>query len=208
MNRYSKSGELMPHLNFMDSRLPERFWDRIAPCPMSGCWLWTGSVDPSGYGMYTRGRNQRAHQHTYVAANGELPAGLEIDHRTCRIKACCNPLHLEAVTHRENMRRSAAVRIYSDTCPHGHRYEARRPGSKKRICLVCVRASRTKYNHKVRGEPGSRPRQAPKTHCVNGHVFDEANTIHRLEPNGTPRRACRACKNAGASKRYFAKKKR
>jgi hypothetical protein len=30
--------------SFLDPRLPLRFWDKVSPCPMSGCWLWTGHV--------------------------------------------------------------------------------------------------------------------------------------------------------------------
>ncbi len=33
-----------------------------------------------------------------------------------------------------------------------------------------------------------------KTHCKQGHPFDEANTSHRLTPYGTPARCCLACK--------------
>lgn len=142
-------------MNFLDRRLPEKFWDRVSPCPMSGCWLWIGSRDPNGYGMASRGKLQRAHQQTFTAAYGAVPAGLEIDHR-CRNRTCCNPLHLEAVSHRENMLRSVAVRKYPDTCPHGHLLEQRRAGADKRLCIECRRISRTKYNHKVRGLPQAR----------------------------------------------------
>lgn len=31
-------------VNWGDPRLPERFWDKVSPCPMSGCWHWTGSL--------------------------------------------------------------------------------------------------------------------------------------------------------------------
>lgn len=40
--------------------------------------------------------------------NGPLPPGLELDH-LCRNKSCVRPDHLEAVTHRENMRRAYAA---------------------------------------------------------------------------------------------------
>lgn len=43
---------------------------------------------------------------------------------------------------------------------------------------------------------------AAKTHCIHGHPFDEANTIHR--PGG--RRGCRACMNE-AQRRYQQRKK-
>lgn len=34
----------------MDSRLPDRFWDKIEPEPNSGCWLWIGALRTNGYG--------------------------------------------------------------------------------------------------------------------------------------------------------------
>jgi len=43
--------------------------------------------------------------------------------------------------------------------------------------------------------------QAAKTHCKNGHAFDEANTY--VTPKG--KRSCRACSNA-ASARYLQRK--
>lgn len=33
-----------------------------------------------------------------------------------------------------------------------------------------------------------------KTHCSNGHAFDESNTNHCIGSNGRPARSCRACK--------------
>lgn len=32
--------------------LPERIQKKIMPEPMSGCWLWTGSIDHKGYGKH------------------------------------------------------------------------------------------------------------------------------------------------------------
>jgi hypothetical protein len=28
----------MQAINFLDDRLPQRFWSKVQPCPMSGCW--------------------------------------------------------------------------------------------------------------------------------------------------------------------------
>jgi HNH endonuclease/NUMOD4 motif len=37
---------------------------------------------------------------------------------------------------------------------------------------------------------------ANKTHCVNGHPYDDENTIIHIQPNGSPRRICRTCHRA------------
>src|SRR3954471_12211750 len=58
------------------------------------CWLWEGRIHPKGYGDLA---GKLAHRVAWEMANGEIPEGLEI-HHLCRIKRCCNPLHLTATT--------------------------------------------------------------------------------------------------------------
>lgn len=48
----------------------------------------------------------RAHKWLYEQLIGPVPKGLELDHK-CRNKLCCNPDHLELVTHRENTARGS-----------------------------------------------------------------------------------------------------
>lgn len=43
---------------------------------------------------------------------------------------------------------------------------------------------------------------ASKTHCVNGHEFNEANTRLIEQANGRPRRVCRACAASRALRSY------
>lgn len=69
------------------------------------CWPWLGATTADGYGPYSA---------CYVIANGPVPEGLELDH-TCRNRPCCNPRHLEPVTHAENMRRWHAARGHTLT---------------------------------------------------------------------------------------------
>lgn len=71
------------------------------------CWVYQGTKLPLGYGRVNRNRRETfAHIHEWEQVNGPVPEGLELDH-LCRVPACCNPAHLEAVTHAENMRRSS-----------------------------------------------------------------------------------------------------
>lgn len=76
-----------------------------------GCWLYTGSRNKWGYGRVKvfRSRQTVCHRVTYEHFVGPIPDGLEIDH-LCRRPACCNPDHLEAVTHSENMKRATYAR--------------------------------------------------------------------------------------------------
>jgi len=111
----------------------------------TGCWLWTGALDTSGYGIFTHlDTNVGAHRWSYQHHIGPVPEGLVLDH-LCRVRHCVNPDHLEPVTNRENI---------------------------------------------LRGE-GLAAANAAKTHCPQGHPYDEANTSWY-----DGRRYCRGCRAA------------
>lgn len=109
----------------------------------SGCWVWTGGKSPSGYGVTSIDRRQvRVHRAVYELFVGPIPAGLQLDH-LCRVRACCNPDHLEPVTCRENLLRGqtrAAENALKDRCPKGHPYDGfgtRPSGASRRWCKTC-----------------------------------------------------------------------
>ncbi len=105
----------------------------------SGCWEWQGTIDANGYGV-VRG-SFRAHQLTFTRYVGPVPEGLEIDH-LCRNRACCNPQHLEAVTHQENLRRAAKARPRRTHCVRGHEWSetnTRVCEDGRRCCRSCER---------------------------------------------------------------------
>lgn len=98
---------------------PDRLYRRVGVDPRTGCWLWFGSKNTSGYGVVGIGdaRNGYTHRVAYTLFVGPIPAGLTIDH-LCRNRACCNPEHLEAVEQGDNVRRSP--RANRTTCRKGH----------------------------------------------------------------------------------------
>lgn len=71
-----------------------------------GCWIWTATLNDKGYPIAVwRAKCYRVHKLMNERAEGTpVPDGLEVDHR-CENRACCNPAHLERVSHSENVRR-------------------------------------------------------------------------------------------------------
>lgn len=89
------------------------FWNHIDKTSSpNGCWLWTASTIPSGYGQIRvplLGRSIVAHKFSYVIHKGEIPAGLYIDH-ICHERTCVNPDHLRLATNKQNMENLAGLR--------------------------------------------------------------------------------------------------
>lgn len=138
-------------------RLPP-WQERYEVDPDSGCWLWTGFVDKTGYGTRSPGAgvpgSRLAHRQFYELLVGPIPPGLVIDH-LCRVRHCVNPEHLEPVTQRENLLRGiglSATKTGIVACPNGHPYEndsyyVDRGGSRR--CRECARANKERYRDRV-----------------------------------------------------------
>lgn len=99
--------------------MAERFhWYIKIPDEPDACWIWPGSVVKddgiNDYGLLSIGGPASAgkavlvHRWSYEHFIGPIPGGHEIDH-LCRVHRCCNPRHLQPVTHRENMLRSVRL---------------------------------------------------------------------------------------------------
>lgn len=126
-----------------DPRDESRLWPKVE---VGLCWEWTGSLTSNGYGYIRWDRKFcRVHRVVWELLVGPLPEGLEPDH-LCRNRKCCNPDHLEWVTHRENTLRGNsphAISARKTQCPHGHLYDEKNtyvtPDGRRR-CRKCLAA--------------------------------------------------------------------
>ncbi len=77
--------------------------EKSIPEPNSGCLLWLGGVQSSGYGQTSiGGRSYLVHRLAWERANGPLKAGQVVLHK-CDVPLCINPQHLSAGTAADNM---------------------------------------------------------------------------------------------------------
>lgn len=125
-------------------------WDRVLDKvdKSDDCWVYAGPLTPGGYGSHKyAGIYYSTHRVAYQALVGDIPKGLELDH-LCRVRNCCNPDHLEAVTHAENVLRGESLfadRKRQTHCVHGHEFTEEntrvRPNG-TRECWSCKRTQR------------------------------------------------------------------
>jgi hypothetical protein len=85
--------------------LKDRFWSRVQKAG-SSCWLWTGTLNGSGYGVLGAGgrggKLLRAHRVAWEFHKGPIPDGLHCLHR-CDNPRCVNVDHLFLGTNQDNI---------------------------------------------------------------------------------------------------------
>ena len=101
----------MTKLERRREKLRARIKRRSEVHPVTGCWLWTGPVHANGYGRitmrvpgYKNPKSIAVHIASYEAFKRARPKGLVVAHSIkCVSPLCCNPEHLRATTHSNNM---------------------------------------------------------------------------------------------------------
>jgi hypothetical protein len=89
--------------------MEQRFWPKVDVKGDDECWPWMASLTSMGYGQIQyqmptgKWRPTAASRVAYELVHGEIPAGAEIMH-VCDNPPCCNPAHLRAGSHTDNMR--------------------------------------------------------------------------------------------------------
>lgn len=78
------------------------------------CHLWTGPTSGNGRGggygrMSLNGHTVATHLVVFTHYYGYIPGNRQVDH-ICNNRLCCNPAHLELVSHKENQKRRAQRR--------------------------------------------------------------------------------------------------
>lgn len=159
----------------------------------NACLIWTGAKTDQGYGHITvNGERCYTHRLSYELHVGPIPDGMHLDH-LCRVRACCNPHHLEPVSPGENTRRGEpANRTH---CPAGHAYDKANTRIRKRLDKKSG-APITTRECRACGAERNRRKSSERTTCNAGHELEPENTIVRRD--GV--RLCRICREAGAAR--------
>lgn len=107
-----------------------RFWSRVVKRD-DGCWEWSGSKLPRGYGVLSvNGKRTYAHRFSWSMHNGgaDIPVGAIVMH-TCDFPSCVNPGHLRVGTQYENMldmtikgRRAVGARVANKNPRRGEQH--------------------------------------------------------------------------------------
>ena len=109
---------VIPELSAAEKR---RFWDKVEKRE-DGCWIWTGGTRLSRgrlwYGSFHIGSHiYLAHRISWSIFHGDIPDGLQIDHR-CHNTLCVNPSHLHIVDQVRNCENHDGPNRMANNCKH------------------------------------------------------------------------------------------
>lgn len=144
----------------LEEKMIRRFLTKIEVSD-NGCWEWTASVSQSNYGAFSQGEKiRRAHIVSHEEFVGPVEKGMIVGHvchdqdedcaggATCSHRLCVNPMHLRAMTQRENVQMGRGFNVRKTHCPSGHSYAEHgvsrtdKHGTTRRYCSACYLGKR------------------------------------------------------------------
>lgn len=88
----------------MEQKYIDRMLNRIEIDPVTRCWHSTYSLDQWGYArMFIKDKKQSIPRLMYKYIHGSIPLDKPLVLHQCDNPKCCNPMHLYAGTHQDNM---------------------------------------------------------------------------------------------------------
>lgn len=174
----------------------------------TSCWIW----HPHNWQQYgsisIKGAYYCVHRTMYYLFVEPIEYPLHTDH-LCRIPACVNPAHLEAVTAQVNTLRGvgpSAENAQKTYCYKGHpltednlyvhKHANRKSPTRK--CRICTLEEAEKRRRKL----GGKPRRDNSEFCKNGHSYLPDNLY--MHPRGY--KMCRICRKAEKKTRKLKQK--
>jgi hypothetical protein len=156
----------------------DRFEAKYAVDPITGCWMWTASLQSRGYSAFGR---STGHKWSYTHFVGPVPDGYQVNHKChdwcvpkcdlgnkCPHRRCVNPEHLAAVPPIDNVMSPGSMslaKLNSEKthCQHGHELSGYNLMLKngKRQCRECQRAAQRRWSARQR-EKGSEDPEVPQ----------------------------------------------
>lgn len=133
--------------------MDERFWSKVEKG--DGCWLWTGAIATTGYGVIRAPRPSGvligAHRYSLLLHTGPVDSRLQALHH-CDVRACVRPDHLYWGDHAQNMRdmvergRTNPKDRGKPACIHGHAFDEANTYVDKRGFRHCRKCALARYH--------------------------------------------------------------
>lgn len=167
-SRLTRTGDAMVSRRIIGD-IEARFWSKVTKTDT--CWLWTGFVSDTGYGIFSIGKRLMKAHHFLV---GRPPVGREWHHQ-CAVRRCVRPSHLLLVTRLEHRREDGAPQAdhfrARTHCPQGHPYDAVNTylWRGERICRTCRRDRAARRRERKRLIRQSEAPHPPKALTSNPH---------------------------------------